>query len=116
MHPILKRKDFVEIAGKGRKFVTPTVVVQRHVCSHEGVKGPGVGYTVTKKQGNAVVRNRIKRRLREAFKYKYQQLGVDADDYVLIGRAEAADCPYPQLLADLEKALTRLQPKSREYR
>ena len=65
------------------------------------------GYTVTKKTGNAVVRNRIKRRLRALVATVLPRAGVAGADHVLIGRADARTRPFAALVTDLEKALAR---------
>ena len=68
-----------------------------------------VGFTCSKKVGNAVARNRAKRRLREAARAVLPRLGHPGWDYVLIGRHEAtAARPFDLLIADLEKAVTRI--------
>jgi ribonuclease P protein component len=64
-----------------------------------------VGYTVTKKIGNAVVRNRIKRRLRAAVAELLPSEARAGMDYVLIGRHRALHMPYPSLLDELRSAL-----------
>ena len=77
-----------------------------------------VGYTCSKKVGNAVARNRAKRRLRAAVAAALPLHGRPGWDYVLIGRNEAtaAQGPFADLVGDLEKALTRLHepPKPRK--
>jgi ribonuclease P protein component len=68
---------------------------------------PRVGYTVTKKLGNAVVRNRIKRRLRAVVRQEsalFKPLG----DYVLLARGSALDAGFVSLAQDLAFALSRL--------
>lgn len=68
-----------------------------------------VGYTCSKKVGNAVARNRAKRRLREAARAVLASEGRAGWDYVLIGRPEiTAARPYEQLLADLRFALRKV--------
>ncbi|MCL4159843.1 UNVERIFIED_CONTAM: hypothetical protein GTU68_017970, partial [Idotea baltica] len=70
------------------------------------VEGIRIGYTCSKKVGNAVARNRAKRRLREVARVVLPQNGKTGHDYVLIGRRNAtADLPFSQLLCDMEKAL-----------
>ena len=70
-----------------------------------------VGYTCSKKVGNAVARNRAKRRLREAARHILPNCGKPGWDYVLIGRNTATDIrPFPDLLDDLRTALVKLHP------
>ncbi len=71
----------------------------------------GIGYTVTKKIGNAVVRNRIKRRFRAVARDILPQSGISGADHVLIGKAGALDKPFATLSADLERALAKAQHK-----
>ena len=63
---------------------------------------PRVGFTVTKKQGNAVERNRMKRRLREAVRQSAQFAMKDGHDYVIVARRELLGAPF----ADVTKALS----------
>jgi ribonuclease P protein component len=67
-----------------------------------------VGFTVTKKIGGAVVRNRAKRRLREAARLLLPEHGRPGFDYVLIARGGTATRPWPRLLDDVKSALISL--------
>ncbi len=68
-----------------------------------------VGFTCSKKVGNAVARNRAKRRLREIAAAILPEHGHDGWDYVLIGRHEAtATLPFLQLQDDLRRALAKI--------
>ena len=104
--PRLKRRaEFLAVAGKGAKAPMPGLVLQ---FMPRGDDAPfRVGFTVTKKVGNAVVRNRTKRRLREAVR-----LALDPDlergfDIVVIGRDKTAARPFTDLMEDVRKALAR---------
>ncbi|MBY8974371.1 ribonuclease P protein component [Rhodobacteraceae bacterium NNCM2] len=111
---IRKRRDFLACA-RARKWVAPGMIVQGRARGDD--TPPRVGYTCSKKVGNAVARNRAKRRLREAARAVIAAEGRTGWDYVLIGRAEAtASRPFTDLVGDLTKALSRLHqpPKGRK--
>ena len=74
----------------------------------------GHGITVTKKIGGAVIRNRIKRRFREAIRAVYPDAAVAGADHVLIGRADALTIDYSRLTADLAKALGKAKRRLAE--
>jgi len=67
-----------------------------------------VGFTVTKKIGNAVVRNRMKRRFRALARETLPELGIRGADHVLIGRAGGIERDYARLAADLKRALKKV--------
>jgi ribonuclease P protein component len=67
-----------------------------------------VGFTVTKKVGDAVRRNRAKRRLREVARAVLPLYGVGGTDYVLIGRDGTLTRPFADLIADLKTALRKV--------
>ncbi len=71
-----------------------------------------LGLTVSKKVGNAVVRNRMKRRFRELARAVLPEAGIAGADHVLIGRQSGIERPYDQLETDLRKALGRLKEKA----
>ena len=80
-----KRVDFIA-ASKAEKFIGKSIIVQARPNSLETIR---VGYTASKKVGNAVMRNRAKRRMRAAAAETVAQYGTSSTDYVLIGRAES---------------------------
>jgi len=71
-----------------------------------------VGFTATKRIGNAVMRNRAKRRLREAARLMLPELAKAGHDYVFIARGGVTTRPWPRLLDDVKSALIRLAADS----
>ncbi len=73
----------------------------------DGDSAIGVGFTVTKKIGGAVVRNRMKRRFRELARQLLPSSGIAGADHVLIGRSSGIERDYAALDAELRKALAK---------
>lgn len=94
-------------AAKGVSEARGAVVVQR-LARGDGDPTVRLGFTATRKVGNAVIRNRAKRRLREAARALAPQLAVAGSDYVFIARMGTADRAWDRLLDDVKSALTRL--------
>ena len=104
-----KRADFLK-AAKARHQPTRGFVLQaRKRSKDEASDAIRVGYTCSKKVGNAVARNRAKRRLREITRQVLPTHGRAGWDYVLIGRTNAtAAHPFLDMCADLQNALAKL--------
>ena len=103
-----KRSDFLRLRG-GKRYTTKSLVLQSvklETGSEKfGETVPRVGYTVTKKVGNAVVRNRIKRRLREVAQKVIPDKSKPHHDYVIIGKHGALTQDFLSIQKDLEQAL-----------
>jgi len=105
-HPRLQRRaEFLRVAGRGRKLATPGLVLQ--VLRRDDAEPARLGFTVTKKVGNAVVRNRTRRRLKEAARLVLTEQPVRGADLVLIGRDRTRARPFAALQDDLRQALIR---------
>ena len=116
-----RRPDFLRVAGSGRKWVTPGLILQVARRSAAGKPeagrdrpqedGPGqvrVGYTVSRKVGNAVARNRARRRLKAAAEEVLSLAAEPGCDYVIIGRGGTLTRGWPALKRDLESAVRGL--------
>jgi ribonuclease P protein component len=113
-----KRADFLRIAAQRRKWATPGLILQAapapqldlHAASapHREADAIRVGFTCSKKVGNAVARNRARRRLKAAVSEVFPDLAATGLDYVVIGRTETVTRPYSLLLQDLRTALKRV--------
>lgn len=98
-----KRSQFLEIANKGRKIVSSGLVLQ----FKENTLGINrIGFTVTKKVGNAVIRNRVRRRLREVVRLGLPAFDKTGYDFVIIGRMETIRRPFKDLQADFAKLIS----------
>ncbi len=107
MERLRRRADFKAVSG-GRRVSRPGFVLQAlRNADDEGQRPPRVGFTVTRKIGNAVVRNRIRRRLRAAVDAAGGYLET-ATDYVLVGRRAALTLQFARLVTDLETGLAAL--------
>jgi ribonuclease P protein component len=102
---LTRRADFLSAARARRKSM-PAFTLQACRRDAEDAGDARVGFTCSKKVGNAVARNRAKRRLRAAARAVLPGVARPGWDYVLIGRAETtATQPFDRMLADLETAV-----------
>ena len=112
-----KRADFLRIRG-GVRWATPAFLMEtkRQAAAQPDNTVARFGFTVTKKIGKAVIRNRIRRRLKAAVAQVAPQCAKPGYDYVLIARAAAAIRPYADLKKDLEQAFHRVHHPSKRTR
>ncbi len=116
--PRLKsRPQFLRVAGAKRKWVAPGLILQarRHGAGNrrrggidEETPSIRVGFTVSRKVGNAVERNRVRRRLRATAGKVLPVHAKEGHDFVIIGRNATLRRPFAALIKDLETALRRL--------
>jgi ribonuclease P protein component len=110
-----QRADFLRLQATGRRHVTPAFILQaaeRPASEDRHGPRPRVGFTVTKKIGNAVIRNRVRRRLRALAREVLLPVARADVDFVMIGRQEAIHRTYAAMADDLRKALRRLKAEA----
>jgi len=99
-----RRKDFRRVLEQGFRVAGPYFVA--FCCSRQDEGRPRVGFSAPRSLGKAVVRNRIKRRLREAVRLKFEKL-APGWDIVITARAGVAQAPFEKLLEAVEDLFTR---------
>ena len=107
MERMRQRADFLA-AASGLKVHAGAFVLQARRRDDEGPAR--VGFTVSKKVGNAVERNRVRRRLREIVRLSPLPL-MSGHDYVLVGRRAALSLPFARMAEEFEGALKRVQKR-----
>ncbi|QQG36464.1 MAG: ribonuclease P protein component [Micavibrio aeruginosavorus] len=107
LRSLRKRGDFLRVQGSGCKWVAPGVIM----ITAPGQGGQtGFGLTVTKKLSkSAVIRNRIRRRLRSAAYDVLPRFARSGQDYILIARLESGTIDYEKLCKDIYWCLKRLE-------
>jgi ribonuclease P protein component len=109
----LRRRAEFQRVSRGRRAQAPSFTLQanaRAVADAPAAEAarPRVGFTVTKKVGDAVERNRIRRRLKEALRRAGAVAPSPGHDYVVMARREALTRPFAALIADIERAFAQL--------
>ncbi len=103
---LTKRREFVKVAQEGVYCPAATLIVQMLIpCTVE--QTTGIGFTASRRVGNAVRRNRAKRRLREIVRLSFPELDVPCCDIVVIAKAATVDAPFDILKRDFSYALRR---------
>ena len=107
LETLRKRADFLAIAASGKKWVALGFILQ---IGNPRDPAPTIRYglTASRKIGNAVIRNRARRRLR-ALAAELLPHALPTHDYVLIARPTTPDCPFDTLRQDMTKGMKRLK-------
>ncbi|MGL4426816.1 MAG: ribonuclease P protein component [Alphaproteobacteria bacterium] len=110
-----KRRQFLAVSG-GKKWVAPAFILQKGQAASSDT-APSFGFVVTRKMGKAVVRNRVRRRLKEAIRGLLKEdFPVQLAHYVCVARGEAKEISFPVLLEQLKRAFVFLRGGSKRPR
>ena len=112
-----KRSDFLRVRAAACHWAAPGLVLQAAPAPAAGDAEGGlmrVGYTASRRIGNAVARNRAKRRLRAAVAHVMPASAQCGCDYVVIARAATLTRPFDALIGDLAAALVRVGVRMRD--
>ena len=108
MEYLKSRKEYLRASDKGIKCITPSFIILAYLHEDCDKKSPRAGFTASKKIGNAVIRNRAKRRLKEAVRISLDKNAIEYCDYVLIARKYINNYSFNNILKDLEQSLNKL--------
>ena len=111
-----ENRDFRTIYARGRSHVHRLAVIYSLRRAGENAQSPPgrrIGFVVSKKQGDAVVRNRIKRRLREAVRLRLGDLREGPFDLIFVGRGRLKSAPWAEVQAAVDELLRRANLLSR---
>lgn len=103
---IKKRQDFIRISKSQNKFITPNLILivdKTNIAATDN--SLRVGFTVSKKIGNAIKRNKVKRRLRAAAREIMPKIAKTSYDYIIIARSQTFYSKFQDILTDLTKSV-----------
>ena len=101
-----RRQDFTELSNLGRKWATPGLVLQVRPRFDSKI---GLGFTVSRKVGKAVQRNRVRRRLKELARRILDHRTMGGHNLAVVGRKKACKRTFPLLCNDFHEALLKLK-------
>jgi ribonuclease P protein component len=108
----LRRRAEFQRVSRGRRAQAQSFTLQANRRADARAALARVGFTVTKKIGDAVERNRIRRRLKEALRRAGAVAPSPDHDYVLMARREALTRPFAELIADIERAFAQMSRRA----
>ena len=100
---LLKRHDFIKLSANARKWITPNFII---LLGEPAESYSRLGITVSKKVGNAVARNHVKRLIRDFFRSNREKFPIS--DYNIIARSGAVYLGYAAVCQELANALNRI--------
>lgn len=106
-YTVIKNRPEFLAANRGKRYATPGFVLLVHDRRDDN-PGKRLGITITKKVGNAVVRNRMRRRFRALAAELLSELGKQGADHILIGREGGIERDFGLLREDMARALRKL--------
>jgi ribonuclease P protein component len=95
---VKKRKDFTRIYQKGKSYPGKDMIL---FCRRNGFRSFRIGFTVSKKVGNAVMRNRVRRRLKEIARL-HPEFFVQGKDYIIVAKHTITKISYREMEKELE--------------
>lgn len=102
-----RRRDFLA-ANRGVRIVTPAFIL---LVRANDTGAARVGFTVSRKVGNAVARNRARRRLREMARIELAPRAVAGADHIFIARPQDIERPFAELAADMVRAVAKAESR-----
>lgn len=105
-----KNQDFKKVYKRGKSYRNRNFVV---ILKNSGLEHPRIGFSITKKTGNSVTRNRLKRRLREIVRLKQKHIKKPVD-IIIIPRKNSLDLDYQQMESSLVHVLKRAFSEKKE--
>ena len=111
-----RRRQFLAIARAGRKAVTQGIILQARPLEAGQETEIRIGYTASRKVGGSVQRNRARRRLRAVVHDVMNAMAMPGHEFVLIARANTLTRSYDGLLADIRRALGKVDALKQEAR
>ena len=110
LQTIKKRKDFVLSNKFGKKIFNKNFILQKYNQIEQDQPSLKFGFTATKRIGNAVKRNRAKRRMRALISLFLQEnrlLFDDKSSYVIVAKKSLINAPFPDLRAEMKECLSK---------